>query len=239
MRARDGLIGPILALAVAAAWAGLLWAGLVGADWSRLWPLIPVAVLLQCWLYVGIFIIVHDAIHGTLAPGRPRANRAIGRTLAFLYAGFSFDRLARKHHDHHEHSGTADDPDFAPDTPDALVPWYLRFFGTYFGWREFALIAAASALLVLAGVPLWRLLTFWALPSILSSVQLFYFGTYLPHRHEEDAFEDRHNARSLEMPWLLSLLSCFHFGHHHTHHAMPWVPWWRLPQASRSAGGRA
>ena len=26
---------------------------------------------------------------------------------------------------------------------------------------------------------------YWALPAILSSAQLFYFGTYLPHRHEE------------------------------------------------------
>ena len=80
-------------------------------------------------------------------------------------------------------------------------------------------------------------LLFWALPAIASSVQLFYFGTYLPHRVEEQPFTDRHNARSLDFNWLVSLLTCFHFGYHHEHHDKPWVPWWKLPdQRVREAG---
>ncbi|WP_316013268.1 fatty acid desaturase [Roseobacter sp. HKCCA0434] len=239
MNARDLIFGPLLAALVVAAWAATLWLGLAGLDWSRLWPLAPLVIAVQCWLYVGIFIIVHDAIHGTLVPGHPRANRVAGRVLALLYAGFSFDRLAEKHHAHHRHSGTAEDPDFSADHPIAFWPWYREFFATYFGLGQVAVLALASVLLSLTGLPLWRLLTFWALPSILSSLQLFYFGTYLPHRHEDHGFADQHNARSLEMPWLLSLLTCFHFGHHHTHHARPGVPWWRLPRAAALEGDRS
>lgn len=65
------------------------------------------------------------------------------------------------------------------------------------------------------------MLPFWALPAILSAVQLFYFGTYLPYRHEAAPFVDGHRARGSGLAWLLLLLTCFHFGHHHTHHAKP------------------
>ena len=82
---------------------------------------------------------------------------------------------------------------------------------------------------LLLGAPTANTLLFWAVPSILSSLQLFAFGTYLPHRHEEEAFRDRHNARSNDYPRWLSLLTCFHFGYHHEHHAKPGTPWWRLP----------
>ena len=70
---------------------------------------------------------------------------------------------------------------------------------------------------------------FWALPSLLASLQLFYFGTYLPHRRDETPFLDPHQARSNGYSYLASLATCFHFGYHHEHHADPSVPWWRLP----------
>ena len=76
---------------------------------------------------------------------------------------------------------------------------------------------------------------FWALPAILSAFQLFYFGTYLPHRAEDEAFGDAHRARSNDFSWTMSLLTCFHFGYHHEHHDNPAVPWWRLP-ATRIEG---
>ena len=76
------------------------------------------------------------------------------------------------------------------------------------------------------------MLVFWALPALLSSVQLFYFGTFRPHRHDDSPFADDHNARSNGFGWLASLLSCFHFGYHHEHHLAPQVPWWRLPSGA-------
>jgi len=87
--------------------------------------------------------------------------------------------------------------------------------------------------------PWLNLLLFWALPALMSSLQLFAFGTWLPHRHTEAAFADTHNARSSGLGSLGSLFSCFHFGHHHEHHLCPGAPWWRLPALRRAhAAGR-
>ena len=63
--------------------------------------LAPVMVVVICWLNVGLFIIAHDAMHGSLAPGSPKLNLAFGRVALRLYAGFSFDRLRMKHFEHH------------------------------------------------------------------------------------------------------------------------------------------
>ena len=73
-----------------------------------------------------------------------------------------------------------------------------------------------------------NLLAFWAAPALLSALQLFTFGTWLPHRHTDQPFADAHHARSSGYGPLLSLLTCFHFGRHHEHHLTPWRPWWRL-----------
>ena len=66
---------------------------------------------------------------------------------------------------------------------------------------------------------------------VLGPLVRFLFGTWLPHRADDDApFADRHNARSPAMSDTLSLLTCYHFGgYHHEHHLYPGVPWWRLP----------
>ena len=229
---RQAAIGLGLAGALCAAWA-------ITHVWGVFFhPLTPVGlvlalplVALQTWLNVGLFIVAHDCMHGSLAPFRPRLNRIVGRTCLALYAGFSFDRLIGKHFAHHRHSGTADDPDFHADGPRRFWPWYVTFFRRYFGLREFLTLAAllGTYLFVLGASPV-RALLFWGLPAILSSFQLFYFGTYLPHRHEdEEAFGDEHNARSNDFPVVASLLTCFHFGYHHEHHEHPHVPWWRLP----------
>ncbi len=77
------------------------------------------------------------------------------------------------------------------------------------------------------------MLAFWALPAILSSIQLFYFGTYRPHHLNARPFADHHRARSDEFSLLTSLLACFHFGYHLEHHEMPWIPWWKLPAQHR------
>ena len=98
---------------------------------------------------------------------------------------------------------------------------------------------AAVALRFGAGVPVLRLVLFWALPAILSALQLFIVGTYLPHRDVAGApHADAHRARSLRLSDAASLLSCFNFGGcHHEHHAYPAVPWWRLHRVRALAAG--
>lgn len=194
----------------------------------------PLLVAILCWLNVGLFIVAHDCMHGSLAPTRPAVNRVVGRIALAFYAGFWFDRFLAKHHAHHRHAGTADDPDFHADRPDRFWPWYFAFFREYFGWREAAVLFAIFWIyLLVLGAPAANLLLFWGLPSIASSLQLFAFGTYLPHRHDGEDFGDRHRARSNDFSLPVSLLTCFHFGYHHEHHRAPHLPWWKLPAERR------
>ena len=200
-------------------------------------PILTLALLLvQTWLFVGLFIVAHDAIHETLfGRGNPWNDR-VGMLIHFLYAGFSFREMKAAHIDHHDYPGTERDPDFHASDPRAFWPWYWAFFTRYFGLRQFATLAVFSAIYLMLGAEMVNLVVLWAVPSILSSLQLFYFGTYLTHRHAEE-FPDHHNARSNDMPGWLSLLTCFHFGYHHEHHLYPHEPWWRLParRAERSS----
>ena len=241
----DTATGLALAGLIILAWLFVHVTAIFLVDWTqpyRLWAA-PLVIALQCWLSVGLFIIAHDTMHGSLAPPYPRLNSAIGRFCVFVYAGFSYDKLYESHHAHHRHAGTEDDPDFDADHPSSFWPWYLKFFRHYFGWREFGILCIAVAIyLVILRERFPTMLAFWALPAILSSIQLFYFGTYRPHRIDEEPFADRHRSRSNDFSPFMSLLTCFHFGYHHEHHDAPWVPWWQLsahrrlnlrPEASR------
>ncbi len=241
--ARQTAIGLTLAALICGGWAalhvwGVFFQPLTGAG---LW-LAPVVILMQSWLGAGMFIVAHDAMHGSLAPGRPRLNYAIGQACVGAYAAFDYRKLRDAHHGHHRAPGTADDPDFHADQPGAFWPWFARFFTTYFGLKELAILTVVFWvwLLVFKASPL-NLALFWGVPSILSALQLFVFGTWLPHRHQVagQAFADHHNARTIPMPWLASLATCFHFGLHHEHHLKPSAPWWRLPDVRRAILTRA
>lgn len=233
---RQAGVGVGLAVLILGAWLAVHVAAVFGltpqgATW---WLAVPLLAL-QTWLGVGLFIVAHDAMHGSLAPGWPRLNAAIGQACLAAYAAFPYRRLRREHLRHHAAPGTSDDPDFCAERPTAFAAWLLSFLQRYFGWREFAWLTAVLAfyLIALQASP-WNLLLFWALPAALSALQLFTFGTWLPHRHVKGLrpteFADVHRARSLHWPWLASLLACFHFGLHLEHHRHPRLPWWALPR---------
>jgi len=199
-------------------------------------PLVPILFLLLCWLSVGLFIIAHDAMHGSLIPGWPRVSGFIGGLMLFVYAGFGWRKLRDAHIDHHKYSGTARDPDFDADHPTAFWPWYFTFLKRYFGVMPTIYVFAVtwSYILLFKFDPV-NVVILYGGPAIISSLQLFYFGTFLPHRHESEAgFADRHNARTSPYGVFASLFSCFHFGYHHEHHISPYVPWWGLPARHRA-----
>lgn len=231
---RQTIVGLALAAALIGAWIGLHVYGVYLHRWSA-WSFIvaPVCVAVQTWLSVGLFIVAHDAMHGSLAPGRPRINTAVGQLCLAIYAGFRFDRLKAAHFEHHRAPGTPGDPDYHPDDPTAFRAWFLRFLRTYFGVREMAVITVYVVIALLLGAHLINLLVFWAVPALLSAFQLFTFGTWLPHRSGDFPFPDHHNARSSQFGSVLSLLTCFHFGRHHEHHREPWRPWWRLDRGRK------
>lgn len=231
-RTPQTVIGLALAAAIIAAWAvvHVYAVFFLRLHWGDAFLVAPL-VALQTWLGAGLFIVAHDAMHGSLSPRLPALNRWVGRLALGLYAFFPYDRVAAKHHAHHRHSGLDGDPDFLPSAPRAFWPWYVTFFRTYFGWGQLAGIVTVVLIdLLVLRAALVNVLLFWALPSLASSLQLFTFGTWLPHRHADDAFVDRHNARTLEFGWWASLAACFHFGYHVEHHTSPQSPWWRLPR---------
>lgn len=226
------------ALLIAGGWIASIAAGLA---WGHHFapPAVVALALFITWLSTGVFILAHDAMHGTLVPSSRVWNDRIGAALLFLYAFFPWRRMVAEHRRHHAHAGTEQDPDFhAPGRP-GVVAWYLRFVGGYLSWRPFVGFAILFNLLAHGvGIPQPSLFLFWIGPVVLSTFQLFVFGTWLPHREGNDAWPDAHRARSNALPSWLSLLTCFHFGYHWEHHQWPHLPWWRLPQA-REAGVRA
>ncbi|MDG5746895.1 fatty acid desaturase [Qipengyuania sp. XHP0207] len=230
------MTGLALTAAIFAAWLSIhLYAMFVFAlGWSTLPAALAIA-LVQCWLSVGLFIASHDAMHGSLVPGGGRINDVIGGFLLFIYAGFAWSRMRDAHFAHHNAPGTATDPDFSAAHPTRFWPWYATFLRRYFGWQSVAFVSTVvTTYWLVLGVPVEKIVLLYGAPAIGSSMQLFYFGTYRPHRHRGDEFADRHNARSDDFGTLASLASCFHFGYHHEHHRAPHVPWWRLPAARKA-----
>ncbi|MDP4575944.1 fatty acid desaturase [Qipengyuania sp. G39] len=233
---RQALTGLALTAAIFAAWLTIhLFAMFVfQLTWASL-PLALVMAIVQCWLSVGMFIASHDAMHGSLVPGGGRINDVVGGFLLFVYAGFAWRRMRDAHFAHHKAPGTADDPDFSVDHPTRFWPWYGTFLKRYFGWQSIAFVSTVvTTYWLLLGVPVEKIVLLYGAPAIASSMQLFYFGTYRPHRHDTAGFDDKHHARSDDFGTLASLASCFHFGYHHEHHRAPHVPWWKLPAARKA-----
>jgi len=192
-------------------------------------------MLWMTMLYTGLFITAHDAMHGAIAPASRALNDAVGAVAVLLYALFSYRRLVEKHRAHHRQPGVpGEDPDFHDGVHRGFLRWYLDFALGYVGVLQIAGMAVVfNVLSHVVAVPEPRLLLFWVVPALLSTVQLFTFGTYLPHRGKHDA-ADPHRTRSNEYPVWLSFLTCFHFGYHREHHENPHIPWWGLPAARRT-----
>ncbi len=234
--AHVGPVGLSVAAFVLTCWATSLGILLFAPLPDGVLPFAPLLVALQTFFYTGLFITAHDAMHGTVFPPSPRLNDAVGTLATLLYALFSFTKLRSAHWLHHDHVATDEDPDFHDGEHTSFARWYLTFLWRYVGgWQIVGMAIVFNVLAHGLGVPEWRLLLFWVVPSILSTFQLFFFGTYLPHRESEAGGWDDPvmRARSNAFPTWLSFLTCYHFGYHWEHHAYPHSPWWMLPSVRR------
>ncbi|MDT7935355.1 MAG: fatty acid desaturase [Sphingomonadaceae bacterium] len=230
-----------LGAAVLAVWLTIHIGGIFFWDFARdpLW-LVPILVLIQAEASTGLFIVAHDAMHGSFAPGRPALNRWAGRAALALYACMNFDQLRDAHFRHHKHAGLEGDPDFHPHRPRHFLPWLGRFFGGYYNHTQLAWITLVAIIYQLSGAWLGNIVVFWAIPAITALLQLFYFGTYLPHRHRDEPFPDRHRARSNSMGRAAAVATCYNFGaYHHEHHLFPDTPWWALPRRRSDVRAKA
>lgn len=217
----------------------LLWCGNLALLFSQemtitALPWIIPAVMVQMFLHTGLFITAHDAMHGVLAPQHKRLNDLAGSLCVILYALFSFKSLRREHQQHHAHPGSAQDPDYHDGEHRGFWRWYAHFMMTYVTWQQLLGMALVFNLLHhIVHIPQVNLLVAWVLPSLLSTLQLFYFGTFLPHRQPSGGYDNRHHARSNDFSVFWSFVTCYHFGYHLEHHEYPFVPWWRLPFVRR------
>jgi len=234
--------GLALATGILLGWVGS-WLLLLPTTLATL-PLgvVVLAVVGRTLLQTGLFIVAHDAMHGTLWPARPTANRRMGQLALLCYAALPYGPSCDNHVLHHRHAGTSGDPDHHPEGDASVLRWYGRFMGAYLSPAQ--LTALVLGWLALAGLasplsasPVANVLLYGALPALLSSVQLFLVGTYLPHRPAGPGFPGAatavHQPRSLDLPVWWSLLSCYHFGYHWEHHAFPHLAWHELPEAKR------
>jgi beta-carotene ketolase (CrtW type) len=234
----DSIRGVTVALGILGAWAVSLTFWLTRDLSLATWWYVPAGVPLQTFLYTGLFITAHDAMHGGVAPANRKLNDAIGALAVGVYALFSYRKLHEAHWAHHDHAGRAGaDPDFHDGESPTFWSWYLNFLRNYISIAQIVGMAVVFNLLLhLVGLPEENLLFFWVAPALLSTIQLFVFGTWLPHRERGEDWRDGHRARSNAYPVWLSFLTCYHFGYHWEHHEFPYVPWWRLPRVRRSEG---
>lgn len=191
-------------------------------------------ILVRAFLQTGLFITAHDAMHGSLLPSNPRINHLVGRLALLLYAVLPYQRCRINHHQHHRYPGQALDPDCCDSIYEHPVSWYFKFIREYSSVQQFVVLVSGWGLLFyglnrVASVSISSFFLLWIAPLILSSVQLFLFGTYLPHHYRSTEPSNIHCAYSTDYGLLWSLISCYHFGYHWEHHEYPQVPWYGLP----------
>ncbi|MGV8877787.1 MAG: fatty acid desaturase [Sphingobacteriaceae bacterium] len=221
MAGKKSYTGIAVALVVVASWLISIFL-LMRWEVNYANPWLYFFVLLQMHLYTGLFITAHDAMHGTVSSDK-NVNNTIGQVCTFLYAAFWYPQLFKKHHLHHRHVHADGDPDFHQGN---FMSWYFTFIRNYLSIWQVVFMA-----ILFNVIKIWisqeNLILFWVVPSLLSTLQLFYFGTYLPHRGEHD---NRHQSRSQRKNHLLAFFSCYFFGYHYEHHDHPEIPWWKLWQ---------
>lgn len=213
--------GEFIAVAIIILWfACLAFALQLPVDYRD--PYLYVLILLQTHLYTGLFITAHDAMHWVVSVHK-KVNKTLGTVSALLFAYNHYPRLFSRHHAHHRHVATEKDPDFHNGT---FFSWYFSFLKQYITLWQILFMALTFNLLILF-FPQSNVILFWIIPSILSTLQLFYFGTYLPHKGEH-APENQHKSRSFMKNHWLAFFTCYFFGYHYEHHHAPRVPWWQL-----------
>jgi beta-carotene ketolase (CrtW type) len=218
-------MGILIALLILLLWLAHLVYLLAFVEVSFTSPVILLHIAVQTYLYTGLFITAHDSMHGLVSSNR-MINTGIGRTATWLFAALSYNQLHKKHRLHHQFPGEEKDPDFC-STSQNFWRWWFSFMRNYITWWQFISLAVVFNILQL-WVSQLNLIVFWIVPSVLSTFQLFYFGTYRPHQLPHSEFMQPHNARSQKRSHLWAMISCYFFGYHYEHHEWPGTPWWKL-----------
>lgn len=221
-------MGILIALTVVLLWAGHLAYMFVFVQFSLVNPWMYLHIFIQAYMYTGLFITGHDAMHGNVSRYQ-WVNTLTGTVAVFLYAGMSYRKLRKNHGLHHRYVAGEGDPDYFVGSQN-FWRWWAVFMWRYLTLFQIIVMAVVFNLLLYL-FPAWgeaKILVYWALPAILGTFQLFYFGVYWPHRLPHTPEMGIHKARTLRKNHLWAMISCYFFGYHYEHHDDQNVPWWRL-----------
>ncbi|RCJ40376.1 beta-carotene ketolase [Nostoc punctiforme NIES-2108] len=231
VKSKSQFKGLFIAIVIVSVWVISL-SLLLSLDISKLqfWMLFP-SILWQTFLYTGLFITSHDAMHGVVFPQNSKINHLIGTLTLSFYGLLPYKKLLKKHWLHHHNPATQVDPDFHNGNYKNFFAWYLHFMKGYWSWGQIiALTLIYNFAKYILHIPSDNLSYFWVFPSLLSSLQLFYFGTFLPHSEPIGGYIQPHCAQTINRPIWWSFITCYHFGYHEEHHEYPHIPWWQLPE---------
>ena len=220
-------MGVFIALLVIISWASHLAYMLLLQPVNLLDVWFWVHMLIQTWLFTGLFITAHDSMHGTISANR-KLIIVIGFSATLLFAGMWYPMLIKKHKMHHVNPGTALDPDYYTGKQNFFI-WWFSFMKSYVTIWQILIMAGLFNLGLLFFSEI-QLIVLWIIPSILATFQLFYFGTFLPHQLPHTTEMGIYKSRTLKKNHLWAMLSCYFFGFHYEHHASPQTPWWKLYQ---------
>lgn len=227
MQTKKDLVGVSIAVSIIFLWILHLSYIIGNIEVSLFNPWMYFHVAIQTYLYTGLFITGHDAMHGVVTSNR-KLNDLLGYISVNMFACMPYKLLHKNHWAHHRHPGTEKDPDFCAHSQNFWI-WWFHFMIRYITWRQIILISILfNFVLWVGGYGFWTLNILWILPAFLSTLQLFYFGTYLPHKQPHTHDMGPHRARTQNKNHLWAMVSCYFFGYHHEHHSSTRTPWWQL-----------
>ncbi len=220
-------MGITIAVSVLLAWALHLYYLLLYVPVAADHPFMYLHIFIQTFLYTGLFITGHDAMHGNIHQSF-KVNQVFGSVSVALFAGMSYTMLRKNHGLHHKYPASEKDPDFYIKSQNFFI-WWAVFMWRYLTFFQIVIMAAIYNVLVhLFMFDSVTVMLFWALPAILGTFQLFWVGVYWPHKLPHLSEMGPHKARTQHKNHLWALLSCYFFGYHREHHESPGIAWWKL-----------
>jgi fatty acid desaturase len=235
-----------------------------------LWPSIltlTVAVLLIGSRQLGLMVLMHEAAHWLLFP-QARLNTWVGQWLCGAPVGADLKAYRRRHHLHHRHTQTPEDPDLALSAPLGLSrgrlglallsdlagwtvlsriarwrPWHVGLAPIWRRVRAPLLVNAALAvgLTAIGGGPLYLLV--WVLPLATWFRLVTRVRDIAEHGLVPGADDPLRNTRSIGAgPLARAFLAPYWVNYHLEHHLFVFVPCWKLPEIHglvlKECGGR-
>ncbi len=191
------------------------------------WAMV-VTIPINACAFTGLFILAHEAIHGTLVPEFPAFGHVLGRLFATVYALVDYDLLRANHWEHHGHVATEKDPDF--DSSGRLFVHGFRFMRRYLRVRSILLLALAGHLLGQAGYSA-AMIGAYVAPVLLSTLVVFTVGIHLVHHPvllAQRTEGDPQRSVCIDLGRVGSALVILNFNVHWHHHAHPRLSWWEL-----------